>query len=313
MTHAEAASKAADRTVQETADLAVCAMARAMAGDEVAGAALPCALLAALLARALHNPGLVVLGSLGLPLAPRAWEDGSGFRLSLTRDESVALPFAEARLGLEDTFGYVLRGRFAIWIAPAQLDALGSANISAVGPWAAPKVALVGSRGLPDDAWHLPEMRYYVPRHEPRAFPARVDFVSAPGFTPERVREGGGRGLPGRVVTSLGVFRYGPDGLRAESLHPGVSPETVARATGFPVRGLADAPETPVVTVEERAWLERLDPLAIRRLEFLPPREGRNLAVAIAEEERKEERAWTSADAARPGWPSRGSEPSSRR
>ncbi|MBX6351421.1 MAG: hypothetical protein IRZ11_07940 [Clostridia bacterium] len=266
------------------ADRLAAAMAREMRDDRVAGAALPLALLAALLARALYAPDLVVLGSLGLPLAPSAWWPGSGFRLSLARAEALALRHADGRFALEDAFASVFRGRFAIWISPAQVDATGSANLSAIGDWRRPKVALVGSRGLPDDAGHIP-MRYYLPRHEPRHLPAAVDFRSAPGRTPEDGRRGRRRGGPEVLVTPLGVFRFRPEGVVADSLFEGVTPEEVTRRTGFPVTGLPEAGRTPPPTAEETAWIRRLDPFGIRALELLPPREARLAAAAIAEAE----------------------------
>lgn len=267
------------------ADQVVVAMAREMAEDRVAGAALPMALLAALLARALYAPRLVVLGSLGLPLAPSAWAPDSDFRLSLARDEELALGHADGRFGLDDAFAHVFRGRFAIWISPAQVDGEGSANLSAIGDWRRPKVALVGSRGLPDDAWHVAAMRYYLPRHEVRHLPATVDFTSAPGWTAGRRRLGRREGAPGIVVTPLGVFRFREDGVFAASLHAGVRAEEVQRRTGFRVGGLEAAGVTPPPTAEELAWIRRFDPLGVRGLEFLPPREARLAAAAIAKAE----------------------------
>ena len=82
---------------------------------------------------------------------------------------------------------------------------------------------------------------YWLPRHSTRALVERVDMVSGVG------NDSAAAGGPGasrfhdlrRLVTNLGVFDWdGPEGtMRIVSLHPGVSREEVAEATGFELDG----------------------------------------------------------------------------
>lgn len=188
------------------------------------------------------------------------------------------LTLGDARLGtpssavgpLSDTFVAVARGLVGVLTSPAQLDARGATNLSRIGGSnEAPKVALPGSRGLPENNDSPSRVWYVFSRHSPRTLVERVDFESGPPPSPGRIR---------RLVTPLGVFALG-EGWRAEALFPGVEERQVRENTGFGIdcsgAGIVDDP-----TPEEAAALEAVDPHRMREIEFLP---GEEAAARIAE------------------------------
>ncbi|MCA9878241.1 MAG: hypothetical protein KC442_10685, partial [Thermomicrobiales bacterium] len=71
-----------------------------------------------------------------------------------------------------------------------------------------------------------------------------------------------------RVVTPLGIFVRRDGRLQVESLHPGVTPEMMRDATGFPVEVGPETPVTPPPTSEEVATLRAIDPDGVVRSEF---------------------------------------------
>lgn len=257
-------------------ELVVACMARSLQGEALVAGVTPCSLLAALVARETHAPDLLVLGSLGAVAAPAT--------LPLVAHSFLAYgeatrrgPFA--RLDTGDVFDYVSMGKLRIWIAPAQVDRRGQANISAIGPWERPKVALVGARGLPDDAAQLPEMLYYLPRQSPRALVERVDVLCAPA-----------EGIRVRLVTDLAVFERAPgdNALRPVSLHPDTQPAALAAATGWPLALPPDLPRTAPPTPAELAAIRALDPHGLRRLEFTSGEAWRSALLEAAARERAE-------------------------
>lgn len=251
------------------AELMITHMARTLAGlegERVVGSATPCSHLAGALAQRL-NPNLVLMHSYTL-------FDGT-CPPSITAWEWLVRGSIRAELDQETMFDLVLNGDFAIWIGPPQVDRHGNANTSVIGPWERPKVCLVGARGLPDDSVNLPEMLYYIPKHNPRSLVDQVDFVSAVGYGPARRRGEISWGSPLLVITNLGVFDFADNGdgdttMRIRSLHSGVSLEQVQKATGFALQVPQTVRETEAPASEElRLIREELDPLGCRDLEFL--------------------------------------------
>lgn len=229
------------------ADLVTVAMARHFARWEAAAVVGPASAVAAELARRVHAPSLAVIGALSAcdtPAGPALLELEWGV-------------FPSERHDIRDLFLLVAQGRVAIFATPVQVDAHGRANLGGIGGtgpggWDRPKVALPGSRGLPDNAASLPGFAYWLPG--PRALVAEVDYVSAPG--PEE-------GWERLVLTREGAFSVTWDGWRCLNLHPGARPQPP-----FPVAGLDGATETPDPTPEEARVLQEIDPQGVRALEL---------------------------------------------
>lgn len=261
----------------------IAVMARELAGTPLVTGSTYCSQAAAAVAARVHDPRIMLMSGYGLI-------DPATVVVLPTLGEFFNRSGARAVLDQQAMFEFVLSGRFRIWIAPAQVDRVGSANISCIGPFERPKVALVGPRGLPDDGVNLPSMSYYVPRHSPRSVVEQVDHVCAPGFVEERRQGDVADGAPDLLVTNLGVFEFGEDGFRARSLHAGVSREQVEEQTPFRV-AFDDSPRvTEPPSQAEIDAVEAADPLGCRRLEFAS---GGEVAALNEEILAEEQRLWS--------------------
>jgi glutaconate CoA-transferase subunit B len=262
-------------------ELIIACMARELTGEVLVTSVTAFGSLAAHLAKSTHAPDLAVLSTpeSGMDAVPLPTLSLGQF---LTENQR-AIP-----LTMEDIFDAIFTDRFRIWINPAQIDQHGNVNISVIGSWDRPKVALVGSRGIPEDTSHLSQGLYYLTSHSPRTVVAKVDFISGVGYTPERKKWLGAHGAPTCLVTDLGVFGFDPSGrLTPRSLHPGVRPEMVKERTGFPIEIPAGTPATASPTEEEIAIIHAADPLEVRKLELLSGKEAAEKFAVIYERERQ--------------------------
>lgn len=214
--------------------------------------------LGASLAKLTHTPELLMTDSEAFlveeptPLGPRG----------------DYVPKYSGCMSFERVFECVWGGRRHAMIGPTQIDRWGQTNLSVVGDYRQPKIAMLGVRGLPGNSInHINS--FFVPSHNKRVFVAgEVDMVSGVGFKPERWLEGSRRDLMDirRVVTDLCVMDFeGPDrAVRVRSLHPGVTFEEVQDNTGFPLLKADGLGETDHPTAEQLAIIRRLDPHDLR-------------------------------------------------
>jgi acyl CoA:acetate/3-ketoacid CoA transferase beta subunit len=180
-------------------------------------------------------------------------------------------PVVEGWLPYRTVFDVVWSGRRHVMMGPSQIDRYGNANISAIGDYARPTVALLGFRGAPGNTVNHPTS-YWVPRHGPRTFVSTVDVVCGVGY--DRAAAAGPAATRyheiRRVVSDLGVFDFAtPDHrMRLASIHPGVSVDEVMAATAFPLVVEGDIPETRRPTEEELRLIRTvIDPRATRSTE----------------------------------------------
>lgn len=165
-----------------------------------------------------------------------------------------------ARITLTDVFD-TLSEPHALFATPAQVDGEASANLSVIGDHATPKVAFGGSRGLPDAR----SVHFVLPLHKPRQLVKRVDFVSTAAARREP---------PALLFTELCVMRW--SGARGSWMLEGIAPEIgldeLRGRTGFAFEAHAQPVllEDPDEAV--RACLARVDPLGLRRLDFITDR-----------------------------------------
>lgn len=159
------------------------------------------------------------------------------------------------RQGSKEFYDYAQRGNFDLFfLSGGQIDRYGNLNLITIGEHDHPTLRFPGGAGA--------AMLYYMARrvilfrmdHTPRIFVERVDTVASPGTSPADVVRLGG---PWKAVTPLCVFRFDQTArtLAVESVHPGVSPETLQRRTGFPLELGAAPAVTPPPTREELALL----------------------------------------------------------
>ncbi|WP_245428424.1 CoA-transferase [Kumtagia ephedrae] len=246
-----------------------------------AGAVSPLANVAYRLAKATHAPGMIIATmSCGhIDVAP------SPLLLSLI--EVFDAETAAAHAGGDDTYSALYQAGAVTHeiIAAAQVDRFARVNNIAIRRAKGGFIRLPGQGGMADVANMHRDCVLYVTRHSPLSLVAEVDIVSsARGLldAEERARHGY-RTSGTKLFTDLCVFELDPASgeLVVTELMPGVGRDTVSRATGFPVRfaercGEIAAPDGETIEILRR----RIDPLGLRRLEFVGARER---GVLIAE------------------------------
>lgn len=217
--------------------------------------------LGAGLARLTHSPELMMTDGEAyliedpIPLGPRAGPPPLSGYMSYAR-----------------VFDIVWSGKRHVIIGPLQIDRWGQTNLSGVGDYAKPKIAMLGMRGLPgNSANHINSM--FVPNHSKRVFvEGEVDIVGGVGYNPARWQPGMNNSAVDirRVVTNLCVLDFeGPDHApRVRSLHPGVGFDEVQAATGFALIRPDDLGETPAPDADALAIIARLDPKNMRAAVF---------------------------------------------
>jgi glutaconate CoA-transferase subunit B len=279
------------RSLRERADLLTILLGREVDNDSVVvmGTGTPLTAVATLFALRNHAAGAAYTTPLagGMSVVPHTLSLGSLERAAY--DHAVMRSTQIIDLWEMATINPKVATRWLQFFRPAQMDQMGNMNNSLIGPAGGRQIRLPGSVGIGDMAAFYPRLFAYVTRHNPRAFPQQVDFVSAPG-TLGTVEQRQARGLrwgrPLRVFTDLCVFEFDPEGrMELASVHPGVEIDEVVAATGFAFDS-ARAAITPAPSASEQAALEEIDPHGLRLLELLPARERRQVITEALERER---------------------------
>jgi glutaconate CoA-transferase subunit B len=212
---------------------------------------------AAILARMVHNPRLVLVyesGTIGAKPFHIPLSIGDG-ELAETADTVVSVP---------EMFNYWIGpGRVEVaFLGAAQVDRFGNLNSTVIGDYAHPKTRLPGAGGAPEIAACCQEVVVIAP-HSPRTFVERLDFRTTVGYGDgpgDRERLGyRGRG-PTAVVTDLGVLEPNPETRELEltQIHPDVGVEQVRDATGWDLHVAAEPHRTPPPSDEELSALREL-------------------------------------------------------
>ena len=212
---------------------------------------------AAILARMVHNPELVLVyesGTIG----------AKPFHIPLSIGDGELAETADAVVSVPEMFNYWIGpGRVQVaFLGAAQVDRHGNLNSTVIGEYAHPKTRLPGAGGAPEIAACCQEVVIIAP-HSPRTFVERLDFRTTVGYGegPGDRRRLGFRGRgPTAVVTDLCVLEPDPssDELTLTQLHPGVEVDDVAKATGWDLKVADDPVSTPPPTDEEISALREL-------------------------------------------------------
>ena len=170
---------------------------------------------AALLARMVHNPRLVLVyesGTIG----------AKPHRVPLSIGDGELAQSADLVVSVPEMFNY--------WIGPgrvqvafrgaAQIDPHANLNSTVIGDYAHPRTRLPGAGGAPEIATGCAEVVVIAP-HSKRTFVQRLDFKTTRG---ERTT---------LVITDLGVLEPRDGVLTLTTVHPGVSVDEVRENTGF--------------------------------------------------------------------------------
>jgi glutaconate CoA-transferase subunit B len=259
--------------------MCVC-IARQVRDGEILAQGLATPLVAAgyLLAWRMHAPHVYFASAIGQSVCRE------GAPIGLSRVEDLWLERALRLYGFVPAVAEMLPCvRPKEYFRPGQVDAVGRFNNVAIGRDARrPRLRLPGSGGIPDVTTVFTDIHLYVPRHSRAVFVERLDFASSLGHTPDRKH---GRG-PQYLVSELGQFDFAAGRLRLTHVHPGVTPEEVDRRTGFAVERAPTIEETPSPTERELELLRtEVDPLDVRRLEFLSGSRRREALEAILRSE----------------------------
>jgi glutaconate CoA-transferase, subunit B len=190
---------------------------------------------AAILARMVHNPELVLVyesGTVGAKPHRIPLSIGDG-ELAQTADFVVPVP---------EMFEYWIgAGRVQVaFLGAAQVDRVANLNSTVIGDYDHPKTRLPGAGGAPEIAASCEEVIVIVP-HSRRTFVPVLDFRTTVGYgdgAGSRERLGfRGRG-PTAVITNLGVLEPDPETkeLVLAAVHPGVEVDRVRAETGWELR-----------------------------------------------------------------------------
>ena len=234
----------------------ICVLARMIEGQRnvAVGTASPIPAAAALLVQALS---------------------GGATRASLLGSR-IYNPFNDGGSEIHDRAG---QGRIDVFfLSGGQIDGAGNINLVGTGEYPEVDTRFPGSFGSAVLYFMVPRVILFREEHSRRVFVPEVDFISAPGTSPDNVYRRGG---PYALVTNICVFIYDRSRrrFRLDSLHPGTTLDEVRDNTGFDFDGPDDPPITPPPEPERLALIhgriagelaETYPEFASRRLGFVP-------------------------------------------
>src|SRR6476646_7305387 len=142
------------------------------------------------------------------------------------------------------------QGRIDVFfLAGGQIDGAGNVNLVSTGDYAHPRVRFPGSFGSAYLYYVVPKVILFRAEHSRRTLVPKVDFISAPGGSPENVFRTGG---PIALVTNRCLFDFdrARRRFRLASIHPGHSVAEVIENTGFDFDLPADVPTTPAPSAD---------------------------------------------------------------
>ncbi len=146
--------------------------------------------------------------------------------------------------GGKELFDCAAEGRIdAFFLGGAQIDGEANINLVGVGDYQQPKARFPGSFGSSYLYFLVPRVILFSLEHSPRVMVPKVDFISAPGVSPDGVYRPGG---PYALVTNRCVFSFSRKARRFTLLtaHPGENLDSIRANTGFQFDAPEEVPET---------------------------------------------------------------------
>jgi glutaconate CoA-transferase, subunit B len=228
------------QTEPTTAEVQTVAAARSLIGKRSCFIGVGRPSMAAILARMVHNPELVLVyesGTIG----------AKPYRIPLSIGDGELAETADAVVSVPEMFNYWIGpGRIQVaFLGAAQIDRHANLNTTVIGAYDRPRTRLPGAGGAPEIAVGCSEVMVIAP-HSPRTFVERLDFLTTTG------------GRTTRVITDLAVLEPRDGELTLTRLHPGVEVEQAREATGWPLRVLDEPRTTAPPTDEELGALREL-------------------------------------------------------
>jgi glutaconate CoA-transferase subunit B len=171
--------------------------------------------------------------------------------------------------GGRELFDCAGQGRIDVFfLSGGQIDGQANINLVGTGDYAKPTARFPGSFGSSYMYYVVPKVVLFRLEHTRRTLVERVDFISAPGTSPENVYRPGG---PIALITNRCLFTF--DRMRRRfrlaSVHPGHSDMDISENTGFDF----DRPErVPETTAPSPATLHLLRAVIAPQLSEVYPR-----------------------------------------
>jgi glutaconate CoA-transferase, subunit B len=221
-------------------DLQTIAAARSLAGKRSCFIGVGRPSTAAILARMVHNPDLVLVyesGTIG----------AKPYRVPLSIGDGELAETADATVSVPEMFNYWIQpGRIQVaFLGAAQVDRHANLNSTVIGDYAHPKTRLPGAGGAPEIATGCEEVVVIAP-HSPRTLVPELDFLTTTGARTTQ------------VITDLGVLEPRDGELTLTAVHPGVTADQARAATGWDLRVAEEIATTPEPTDEELGALKEL-------------------------------------------------------
>ena len=212
---------------------------------------------AAILARMVHNPALVLIyesGTIG----------AKPFHIPLSIGDGELGETADAVVSVPEMFNYWIgAGRVEVaFLGAAQVDRFANLNSTVIGDYDHPRTRLPGAGGAPEIAASCGEVIITV-GHSQRTLVERLDFVTTVGHGdgPGARERLGLRGAgPTAVITDLGVLEPDPASreLTLAQIHEGVTVEQAREATGWELAVADELHVTAPASGEELTALREL-------------------------------------------------------
>src|ERR1700685_2254229 len=177
----------------------------------------------------------------------------------LARERGGARPYVSLRRrrhhafftdGARELFDCAGQGRVDVFfLSGGQIDGEGNINLVSVGDYDKPKARFPGSFGSAYLYYVVPKVILFRVEHSRRTLVPKVDFISAPGGSPDNVFRPGG---PIALVTNSCLFDSdrARRRFRLASVHPGHSVEEVVENTGFDFDRPDKVPTTPAPSAD---------------------------------------------------------------
>jgi glutaconate CoA-transferase subunit B len=155
--------------------------------------------------------------------------------------------FTDGGVELFDCAG---QGRIDVFfLSGGQIDGEGNINLVSIGNHERPAARFPGSFGSAYLYYVVPKVILFRTEHSRRTLVPRVDFISAPGASPENVYRTGG---PIGLITNRCFFSFDPRRrrFRLDSIHPGHRADEIVEHTGFDFDRAENVIVTPAPSAE---------------------------------------------------------------
>jgi glutaconate CoA-transferase, subunit B len=152
--------------------------------------------------------------------------------------------------GGRELFDCAGQGRIDVFfLSGGQIDGAGNINLVSIGDYRQPKVRFPGSFGSSYMYYVVPKVILFRLEHSRRTLVEKVDFISAPGTSPDNVHRPGG---PIALITTRCLFGFERSRRRFRliSVHPGHSLAEVIENTGFDFDQPRQVPVTAAPSAE---------------------------------------------------------------